>query len=147
MTELLIASDHAGFAMKEQLIRHFSNFKWTDLGPNNDSRVDYPDYADRLIRHLPTIEKSGPLGILLCGSGQGMAMRANRYSHIRAALVWNVESATLSRQHNNANILCLPARFLSPEEAFRCVEIFVSTPFEGGRHEQRIEKLDRSLSN
>jgi ribose 5-phosphate isomerase B len=141
LKSLLIASDHGGWDLKEQIKSHFPSVEWIDLGPESKQQsVDYPDYADRVCSHQSTYE-DGPQGILICGSGQGMAMRANKFSHIRAALVWSEESAQLAREHNNANILCLGGRLLTKEIAFSCVKAFLETPFAGGRHQQRIDKL------
>lgn len=139
---LLIASDHAGFALKEQLIKSLPQYDWVDLGPSNDDRVDYPDFADRLAQEL---HKNGGQGVLICGSGQGMAMRANRHRDIRAALVWSEDSARLAREHNDANVVCIGSRFSTPEVSQRLIDIFVSTPFEGGRHQARVEKLARDV--
>jgi ribose 5-phosphate isomerase B len=139
----MIASDHGGWELKEQLKAHFPQINWVDFGPQNGSdSVDYPDYADQVCAKIKP-ELDLPQGILVCGSGQGMAMRANKYANVRAALVWSEESARLCREHNNANILCLGGRLLSPEVAFACVQAFLTTPFAGGRHHQRIEKLHK----
>lgn len=136
---LFIASDHAGFALKEKLIESLPQYEWVDLGPKDDGRVDYPDFADQLAKR---IRSEGGHGVLICGSGQGMAMRANRYPGIRAALAWNEDSARLAREHNDANVLCIGARFLPLETSQRLVDIFTMTPFEGGRHQARVNKLD-----
>jgi ribose 5-phosphate isomerase B len=136
--EILIASDHAGFTLKQELISKFPNIKWTDLGPATESSVDYPDFASKLCQQIKT---SGQLGVLICGSGQGMAMRANKYLHIRAALCWNTEIAKLSREHNNANVLCLGSRFVSTDEAKAILNEFLNTTFAGGRHEARVQKM------
>jgi ribose 5-phosphate isomerase B len=143
-TKLLIASDHAGFELKEQLLKSMPQIEWVDLGPLDDSRVDYPDFADALSQRIVC---DGGQGVLICGSGQGMAMRANRYRGIRAALVWNDESVKLSRQHNDANVLCLGSRLLDPALSKHLVELFVSTEFEGGRHQGRIDKLSLAPKN
>lgn len=141
-----IASDHAGFPRKALAIEKLATlgFQIEDLGPQNDERVDYPDYADLLAHKLITHPES--LGLLICGSGQGMAMRANKYPHIRAGLCWSSESAELSRQHNNANVLCLGARLLAEDVFLQCIESFFSTEFEGGRHQNRVDKLSRGLN-
>jgi ribose 5-phosphate isomerase B len=143
---MFIASDHAGYQLKEYLKSHMPNIKWVDCGPFDTARVDYPDYADRLVaKVLERNSSSGKkaTGVLICGSGQGMAIRANRFKGIRAGLAWNEESVRLSRQHNDANILCLGARFTQPELAKKLVELFNATEFEGGRHTGRVEKLER----
>jgi ribose 5-phosphate isomerase B len=137
-TKLLIASDHAGYALKEQLLKRLPQVEWVDLGPTDSSRVDYPDYADRLAQRIAS---DGGQGVLICGSGQGMAIRANRYRGIRAALVWNDDSVKLSRQHNDANVLCLGSRLLDAALSEHLIELFISTKFEGGRHQGRIDKL------
>lgn len=108
-----------------------------DLGPTNAGRVDYPDYAHA----LALVMKPGDCGILLCGSANGVAITANKHQHIRAAIAWNAEIASLARQHNDANVLCLPARFLQVEEAKEIVNHFMNGVFEGGRHAQRVEKI------
>lgn len=142
---LFIASDHGGWALKEHLKARFPLVEWVDLGPETETpSVDYPDFADRVCQQI-TPENTSPQGILLCGSGQGMAMRANKYPSIRAALVWSEETARLARAHNNANVLCLGGRVLSHELATQCLRIFLETPFEGGRHTGRIEKLQAPL--
>ncbi|MCL2412835.1 MAG: ribose 5-phosphate isomerase B [Bacteroidales bacterium] len=141
MQKVPIASDHAGFEMKQKLIEVFNQeFSFEDLGTYSEEPVDYADFAHKeanLIQNK-TYEK----GILLCGSGNGIAMTANKHAGIRAAICWNAKIAELARCHNDANILVLPARFIDFEEAKACVKTFFSTPFEGGRHQHRIEKID-----
>lgn len=144
-TKLLVASDHAGFELKQWLKTELPGIEWVDLGPDDDGRVDYPDFADHIAKRVsqdPTIR-----GLLICGSGQGMAMRANKYASVRAALVWNEESTRLSRAHNDANVLCLGARMVSKDLAKGLVELFMNTPFEGGRHQDRVSKLARSTDD
>ncbi len=140
---IFIASDHAGFALKEELKSKIP-LEWEDLGPTTDERVDYPDFASQVSKHVLNTPTS--YGILICGTGIGMSIRANRYKGIRAALAWSEETARLSRAHNNANILCLSGRLLTPELCVRMVEIFLKTPFEGGRHKERVAKLDDPTS-
>lgn len=140
-TRLFIASDHAGFALKERMKRDLPDIEWIDLGPGDTSRVDYPDFADRVAKKVLENLETGGRGVLICGSGQGMAMRANRYKGIRAALVWNDESTRLAREHNDANVICLGARLLKPELAEELLRLFLATPFEGGRHQGRLDKL------
>ncbi len=140
--KVVIASDHAGYPLKEKLKNYFLNIEWIDLGPDDDQRVDYPDYADKLC--VSQIEKNIP-GVLVCGSGQGMAMRANKYQKIRAALCWNKQSAELSRQHNNANVLCLGSRLIDHEQALEIAKVFFETNFEGERHTHRVEKINSSI--
>lgn len=141
MSIVWIASDHAGVELKASLIKSFPNIQWQDLGPSNSSSVDFPDYAN-LVAEKVNAKPIGR-GVLICGSGQGMAMRANKYPQVRAALVWNEEIARLSRQHNDANILCLGARFTSLNQAIEFTRIFFDTPFEGGRHSGRVAKINR----
>jgi ribose 5-phosphate isomerase B len=136
-----IGGDHAGFAYKKELMSWLEHrgYKMQDFGPGSDDSVDYPDY----VHPLATAVEKGEMdfGIAICGSGNGVAMTANKHRDIRAALCWNEELAALARQHNNANILCIPARFVSMEEAKGMVSAFLSTDFEGGRHERRVEKI------
>ena len=138
MNNIYIASDHAGFALKEEIIK-FKNTNIIDLGTHSSKSVDYPDFASKLINRM-TSEKQSK-GILICGSGIGMSIAANRHSNIRAGLAFNSEIAKLIRQHNNANILVLPGRFIDIQEAIKCVDNFLETDFESGRHKKRIEKF------
>lgn len=139
--KVIIASDHAGFDLKEAIKTHFStDFEWDDLGTFSSESVDYPDFAHPL---ADKISKDNHLfGVLICGTGNGVAMTANKHANVRAALSWNPEIAILARQHNNANVLVLPARFITPETAFSLVSAFFNTPFEGGRHEKRVNKIN-----
>ena len=139
--KLAIASDHAGFKLKEAIRKHVlhNGHYVKDFGTNSEDSVDYPDFAHPLAKEVE--EKKYDLGIIMCGTGNGINMAANKHKNIRAALCWNTEIAKLARQHNNANILSLPARFISDEEAFNIVDAFLSTDFEGGRHERRVEKI------
>lgn len=137
--KLLIASDHAGFELKEKLKSLLPNHDWVDLGPANSDRVDYPDFAHKLVEQ---VLKDKLVGVLICGSGQGMAITANRHPGIRAALAWNEDVAKVAREHNDANILCLGARFIDTDLARRLVDTFTQTPFEGGRHANRVRKID-----
>lgn len=139
MNKIWIASDHAGLEAKLQIKKHFDkNIEWIDLGTHSDQSVDYPDYANLLCEE---VLKNNGLGILICGSGQGMAIRANKFKQIRAALCWSAEIAKLSREHNDANVLCLSGRHISIDINFNIVETFLNTSFLGGRHLQRVEKL------
>ncbi|MCB0379435.1 MAG: ribose 5-phosphate isomerase B [Bdellovibrionales bacterium] len=142
---VFIAADHAGVHLKEAVIEKLKtmNIAVEDLGPNSVDRVDYPDFADKVCQ---SICDDNHFGVLICGSGQGMAMRANKYSHIRAALCWNEESAVLARGHNNANVLCVGARMLDEKLVMNIVESFFTTPFEGGRHQGRVEKISLPAS-
>ena len=134
---IAIASDHAGFELKSALIRMFSDV--TDLGPATKDSVDYTDFANKLCEWVLAGENRR--GVLICGSGIGMSIAANRHPGIRAALVDNPELVMLARQHNEANVLCLGARFMTEELAQACLHTFLRTEFEGGRHQKRVEKL------
>ena len=140
MKKILIASDHAGFKLKKQLIPFIEKkFKLNDLGPVNDNSVDYPDLALKLSKR---ISKSKNLfGILICGSGMGMAMAANKVKNVRAALCYSTKNTKLSRLHNNANIITLGSRLTSKKKAIQLINLFLSTKFEGGRHLRRIKKI------
>jgi len=138
-----IASDHAGFELKQFITSYFSDFQWQDEGCYSLESVDYPDFAHPLAKYLS--EHPEEKGVLICGSGNGMQMTANKHSNARAALCWNRDIAALARAHNDANILTLPARFISQEEAIDIVTTFFETPFEGGRHEKRVEKIKLKL--
>lgn len=137
-----IGSDHAGFELKERIIDHLKLQKitYSNKGCFSVERADYPDFGHAVA--MAVLNKESKFGILLCGSGNGISMSANKHKGIRAALCWNSEIAKLARQHNDANILVLPARYISTEEAFSCIKIFLETAFEGGRHEERIKKID-----
>lgn len=139
---ITIGSDHAGFLLKETLVKHLKNkgIQVTDMGPFNEDRVDYPDFGHAVANSISKNENT--FGILICGSGIGISITANKHKNIRAALCWNDEITKLSRQHNNANILCLPARFITDELAIKCIDVFLSTPFEGGRHTDRVNKIE-----
>ena len=134
-----IASDHAGFDLKEAIVRNNKDL-FLDLGTKNNERVDYPSFASILIENMKNDKKSK--GILICGTGNGMAITANRHNHIRAGLAFNEEVTKLIRQHNDANILVLPGRFIDVHEALKCVDIFLSTEFEEGRHKKRIDMIN-----
>lgn len=142
---VFLASDHAGFSVKSKVIDKLAQLgvPVEDLGPDSDARVDYPDYANLVAEKIKVID--GAFGVLVCGSGQGMAMRANKYPWVRAALCWNDESAQLARAHNNANILCVGSRLLTEETLLSLIEVFFKTEFEGGRHQARIEKINQAV--
>ena len=135
--KIFIASDHAGYDMKTKLSNHFSSL--IDLGTNSIESVDYPDFAKKLTNEV--LQNEGSLGILICGTGVGMSIAANRTKGIRAGLVSRVEIARLIRQHNDANVLVIPGRFMEDEEAKNCVQTFIDTEFEAGRHQKRIQKI------
>src|ERR1041385_228141 len=141
---ICIGADHAGYEMKETLKKSLSSTgEVKDFGTNSPESVDYPDYVHPLAEYVE--ENKNAVGILLCGSANGMAMAANKHEGIRAAICWTKKIAELARQHNDANILCLPARFISDEEAKEITEAFLNTPFEGGRHERRVKKINPSV--
>ena len=141
MRKILIASDHAGFKLKEIIKRYLSKkkIKVVDLGPSQLIKVDYPDYAHKLSKKINLNKKL--TGVLVCGSGTGMEMTANRYKNVRAVLCYNQKSAKLSRLHNNANIITLGSRLTKKSVALKCINIFLNTKFEGGRHTKRIKKI------
>ena len=159
MIKLYVASDHAGINLKSKILLelakspYVAKYEVHDLGPHSTDSVDYPDYADlvcRKIRNISMISAASSevkpsvhheLGILICGSGQGMAMRANKFSHIRAALCWSTETARLSREHNDANILCMGERVIEHDLAIEILRTFLVTDFAGGRHQGRVVKV------
>ena len=141
MRKISISSDHAGFELKES-IKNFlikKKFLVLDLGPRDDRSVDYPDYAKKLAKNI--ISKKSDTGILVCGSGIGMAMSANRFKKIRAAVCYNIKSTQLSRSHNNANIIAIGSRLTNKNLALKLVMIFLKTKFDGGRHKRRTNKI------
>jgi ribose 5-phosphate isomerase B len=142
MTKIAIGSDHAGFELKEELISYLKTKKIdiVDKGCYSLERADYPDFGHAVANSV--LSKEVEFGILMCGSGNGINMSANKHQGIRAALCWNSEISALARQHNNANILTLPARYISLDEAKKCVDAFLTEQFEGGRHADRIQKID-----
>ena len=135
---IFIASDHAGFDLKKQIINSIEN-NLVDLGVNNKNNADYPDYAKMLVSKINSTKNSK--GILICGSGIGMSIAANRDKNIRAGLAFEPEIAKLMREHNDANVLVLPGRFMNLQDILKCIENFLTTNFEGGRHQNRINKL------
>ena len=141
MKHIAISCDHAGFGLKERIKQVLTDkgYQITDYGPATAERVDYPDAIHPLAKAIDSGEIE--TGIIMCGSGNGVAMVANKYANVRAGLAWEPEQAELTRQHNNANVLSLPARFISEEKALACVDIFLNTEFEGGRHETRVNKI------
>lgn len=161
MVKIYIASDHAGVERKAEVVKQLLDHKWIssvareviDLGPQSLDSVDYPDFANLVAQKIhgfslvqsdsSTASQSYPteIGILICGSGQGMAMRANKFPHIRAALCWNAESARLSREHNDANVLCFGSRMIDLETSLQVVQLFLTTGFAGGRHAGRVAKV------
>ena len=141
MNKVLIASDHAGFKLKKILIEELQGeIKFEDLGPFSENSVDYPDYAKKLSKKIDL--KNDLVGVLICGSGIGMSMVANRFKNVRAALCMNNKMSMLARQHNNANILVLGSRLISEQEAIKCLLVFLKTNYEGGRHQARLDKFN-----
>ena len=140
MKKIFIASDHAGYNLKERIISKYSKSKKIiDLGPNNKNSVDYPDFAKKLSKKVASNKES--FGILICGSGTGIAIAANKMKNIRAALCYSKKNTKLSRLHNNANIITLGERLIDKNKAFSLINIFLSTKFEGGRHLRRVKKI------
>jgi len=141
LKKIFLSSDHAGYKLKEFIKIHLDKKKinYTDLGPFNSERVDYPDYAHKVAKKVKTDKKH--IGILVCGSGMGMNIVANRHKNIRAAQCFNLKSTKLSRLHNDANIITLGSRLLTKKNALNCVSVFLNTKFDGGRHAKRIKKI------
>ena len=140
LNKIFISSDHAGFNLKKNIIKKLSKkLKIIDLGPSSTLSVDYPDYAHKLSKKVASNSRN--LGILICGSGMGMAISANKNKKIRAALCYSIKSTKLSRLHNNANIITLGARLINKNKAFNLIRVFLNTKFEGGRHLRRIKKI------
>lgn len=137
--KLSIGCDHAGFELKEFLKSIFTDIEWLDKGCYSLDSVDYPDFAHAVARSIESGESS--MGILICGSGNGISIAANKHAGIRAAIAWKPELASLARQHNDANILSLPARFISEQEAIEIMKAFLEASFEGGRHQKRVDKI------
>jgi len=136
-----VGADHAGFAYKQQIVTYLENegYQVKDFGTYTEESADYPDFAHPVATAVETGQFEW--GILVCGSGNGVAITANKHAGIRAALCWLPELAVLARQHNNANVLCLPERYISGEDAQACVRLFLTTAFEGGRHQNRVNKI------
>jgi ribose 5-phosphate isomerase B len=141
LRRIFISSDHAGYKLKESIKLYLSKKKllFQDMGPNNDDSVDYPDFAHKVARKVKANKKN--VGILICGSGMGMNIAANRHKDIRAAQCFNLKSTKLSRLHNDANIITLGSRLLTKKNALNCIGVFLNTKFVGGRHSRRIKKI------
>tara|TARA_B100001758_G_scaffold246299_1_gene261047 strand:- start:1924 stop:2340 length:417 start_codon:yes stop_codon:yes gene_type:complete len=137
--KISIGNDHAGVDYKKFIIENLKNHSVINHGTDDVNSVDYPDFAHPV--SLDVENKTSEIGILICGSGNGVAMTANKHKKVRAALCWSEEIAKLAKQHNNANIVCIPARFISKEEALQIIKSFIDTDFEGGRHERRVNKI------
>jgi ribose 5-phosphate isomerase B len=138
---IAIGCDHAGFPYKSAVIKRLEHYKYAikDFGTYSLDSVDYPDYVHPTCDAVESHQADA--GILLCGSGNGVAMTANKHAGIRAALCWSVEIASLARKHNDANVICVPARFVTEEEALDMIDAFLTTEFEGGRHKKRVDKI------
>jgi ribose 5-phosphate isomerase B len=140
LKKIFIASDHAGYNLKKLIVSKLSKRKKIlDLGPDSKDSVDYPDYAKKLSKKVAS--NKGSFGILICGSGMGMAITANKTKNIRAALCYSIDNTKLSRLHNNANIITLGARLINKNKAFNLIRVFLKTKFEGGRHLRRLRKI------
>ena len=141
--KIAIASDHGGFDLKQKLIEYYQkqNIELENLGTNSADSVDYPDFGAKMARYI--LEKKADLGILICGTGIGISIAANRFKGIRAALLYSDFAAEMAKKHNNANIIAFGGRTMDFEDVVRRIGIFMKTEFEGGRHEKRIEKLDK----
>lgn len=142
--KVAIGSDHAGFRLKETLKTYLQNkgFEVKDFGTYSEEWADYPDFAHPVAKAVET--NQAEKGVLICGSGNGVNMTANKHHNVRSALCWNEEIAKLARQHNDANIIALPARFMDEKEAEKCIDAFFSTAFEGGRHKERVKKIEEN---
>ncbi|HHT51713.1 MAG TPA: ribose 5-phosphate isomerase B [Bacteroidales bacterium] len=139
--KIVIASDHAGFELKEFIKERLKNqIEFIDLGTFSSESIDYPDFAHPLAEKISKNEFN--FGLLMCGSGNGVAMTANKHRNVRAALCWNEEITRLARLHNDANVLVFPARFIDYNIVIPMIELFISTPFEGGRHAKRVDKIN-----
>lgn len=138
---IAIGSDHAGFPLKEVLVKYLkeNNYEVLDMGTHSEDSVDYPDYGHAVATAV--LDKKSDLGVLICGSGNGITMTANKHQGIRAALCWQKDIAEMARLHNDANILGLPGRYISEEEGLEMLKIFLTTSFEGGRHQKRLDKM------
>lgn len=136
-----LGCDHAGYKLKETIKQHLTEagFEINDFGTHSEESTDYPEYAHALAHAIEN--KQSDLGVAICGSGNGISMALNKHQNIRAALCWNTELAALAKQHNDANIVSLPARFIDTDLALQIVDVFLSTHFEGGRHQRRVDKI------
>ena len=141
MKKIFISSDHAGYKLKEEIKKHLKRKKlyFEDMGPNTNQKVDYPDYAHKVARKVRINKKN--FGILVCGSGTGMNIAANKHKNIRAAQCFNLKSTKLSRLHNDANVITLGSRLITKKNALKFVSVFLNTKFDGGRHLKRVKKI------
>ena len=138
--KIAIAADHGGFELKEALKQHYADLDLIDLGTYSADSVDYPDYAQKVVRAI--LSEQADLGILICGTGIGISIAANRYKGIRAALLYSAEAARLAKAHNNANILVFGGRTMAVDDVINRIDTFMQTSYEGGRHQRRLNKLD-----
>ena len=138
--KIAIAADHGGFEMKEALKKHYAEKICSDLGTNSTDSVDYPDFAKKMARTI--LDKKADLGILICGTGVGISIAANRYKGIRAALIYSSEVARLAKQHNNANVLVFGGRTMAVDDVINCIDTFLQSEYEGGRHQCRLDKIE-----
>ncbi len=138
----VIAADHGGYELKKQIIEHFSSLNLLDLGTYSPDSTDYPDYAKKVVKAILTGEAD--FGILICGTGIGISIAANRFSGIRAALLYSDEVARLAKQHNNANVLVFGGRTMKADDVIRRIEIFLAEKYEGGRHQKRLDKIEQT---
>ena len=141
--KISIGNDHAGVEYKKHIVEYLNeeNIEVENYGTDSEESVDYPDFAHPVSKDIS--DRESDLGILICGSGNGVCMTANKYKNVRAALCWNKELSQLGRTHNDANIVCIPARFITKEEAIEIVKTFVNEEFEGGRHQRRVKKISK----
>jgi ribose 5-phosphate isomerase B len=140
--KIAIAADHGGFEMKEELKKHYKGFDWLDLGTTGTDSVDYPDYAKKMAKVM--LSHEAELGILVCGTGVGISIAANRYKGIRAALIYNTEVAKLAKQHNNANVLVFGGRTMLVDDVINSIDTFLQSEYEGGRHQRRLDKIENT---
>ena len=140
--KIAIASDHGGVELKNKIIDYFKRLNFLDFGTNSTDSVDYPDYAKKVSKAI--LSNQADLGILICGTGIGISIAANRYHGIRAALLYNDEVAKLAKQHNNANILVFGGRTMNADDVIRRIELFLNENFEGGRHQKRLDKIEQT---
>lgn len=138
--KIAIAADHGGFELKEALKQHYSEIDWDDLGTNSAESVDYPDFAHKMAEYI--LQHKAELGILICGTGVGISIAANRHKGIRAALIYNNEVAKLVKEHNNANILVFGGRTMTVDEVTKYIDTFLKAEYQGGRHQRRLDKIE-----
>ena len=145
LKKIILANDHGGYELKREIVKYFkaNGIEFEDSGCNSVESCDYPEFAHRA---AVLVDKEN-MGIFICGSGNGINMSSNAHTHVRSALCWKEEIAKLARLHNDANIMCLPGRFITVEEGIKCVEAFITTEFEGGRHLKRVNKIKQTDGN